>query len=495
MNSLRTRILVVIAGFGLITAILLTGIMYASIRSYYINVQYDTAREFAQRLAETHPDLMSRLQNDSRGVGDLLSQYVLLSPKTGLYMLDDEGRVLSSAGEGKIFWGNYKVGVAKVKQSIQNDPTVPIYSDDPDALGKGCIVAAYPLPAAGGGGWIYVVARSADLSTVAPELLASYTIRIAVKVGLVTLALGIALTLLMMTVLTRPLTELTTAAERIQRKGSSGSNANAGDTVDLDLPFASRKDEIGKLSNAFRDLVSRLRLEVARVTQGDAQRREMIASVSHDVRTPLTALIAQLETIRLKGKDFPLHEQHRLFDQALGNTFHLKKLTDSLAELAYLDSPEVKAVMEPMPICELSDDIVQRFIPRAESDGMKLKLDFKEGLPRIPVDAGLFDRALSNLIDNALRYSPKDGTVSVAVELVRAGAIRVSVKDEGPGLALADQGRVFERFYQGSTHRSLRGSSGLGLAIVKRVAELHHGRVGVTSELGNGASFWLELQV
>jgi signal transduction histidine kinase len=488
MNSLRTRILVVIAGFGLLTALALTGIMYASVRSYYINVQYDSAREFAHNLAELNPDLPMRISKDPRAVGDLLSQYVLLSPKTGLYLLDNDGRVLASAGEGRIFWSNYKVDIDKVKRSLDLDPTVPIYSDDPDGLNKGCIVAAHPMQMNGMTTWVYVVVRSADLATAAPELLKSYAIRVAVKVGLVTLALGILLTLLMMTVLTRPLLTLTRAVETVHYQDANPASLN------MELPFSERKDEIGKLSNAFLALVSRLKQEVARVTQGDAQRREMIASVSHDVRTPLTALIAQLETIRLKRDQLTPEERAKLFDQASGNTQHLKRLTDSLAELGYLDSPEVKAILEPMPLGELTDDIVQRFRPRAEASNLLLTIDYDEKLPRVPIDAGLFDRALSNLVDNAFRYSPAGGKITVRVVAHNQQTVQVSVTDQGPGVPEAEQKRVFERFYQSSEHRSLRGSSGLGLAIVQRVVDLHQGQVGVTSELGKGATFWLNFR-
>jgi signal transduction histidine kinase len=336
--------------------------------------------------------------------------------------------------------------------------------------------------------WVYVVARSADLATAAPELLKSYAIRVAVKVGLVTLALGILLTLLMMTVLTRPLLTLTRAVETVHHQENDAAALN------MQLPFAERKDEIGKLSNAFQALVSRLKQEVARVTLGDAQRREMIASVSHDVRTPLTALIAQLETIRLKRNQLSGEEQGKLFDQAAGNTQHLKRLTDALAELGYLDSPEVKAVLEPMPLCELTDDIVQRFKPRAESSGLELTIDYDEKLPRVPIDAGLFDRALSNLVDNAFRYSPSGGKIAVTVRAQDNQLVRVSVSDQGPGVPESEQKRIFERFYQSSEHRSLRGSSGLGLAIVQRVVELHKGQVGVASQLGKGAQFWMDFQ-
>ncbi len=492
MNSLRTRILLVIAGFGLFTALMLTAIMYSSVSSFYSNLQYDSAREFAMNLSKMHPDLPQRLAKDPKAVGDLLSQYVLLSPKTGLYLLDNEGRVMASAGEGKIFWSNYKVDLQKVKASLTKDDTVPIFADDPDAIGKSCIVAAQALTSPTGEmTWIYVVVRSADITLAPPELAKSYAVRVAIKVGLVTLAIGIALTLLVMAALTRPLTELTKAASEIQ------------DGQEPLLPYRHRTDEIGKLSNTFQDLVIRLKQEVARVTQGDAQRREMIASVSHDVRTPLTALIAQLETIRLKKGELNSAEQQKLFDQALGNTNHLKKLTDSLAELGHLDSPEVKAAKESLPLGELADDVMQRFVPKAQAKQITLLLDYPENLPWVPVDANLLDRALSNLIDNALRYSPANTQVHLQVlPMTTAGTvdrIRLSVADQGPGVPEEERERIFQRFYQSTSHRAMRGSSGLGLAIVRRVAELHGGVAGVSAvnpvsddALQPGANFWID---
>ena len=488
MSSLRARILALIIGFGVITAIALTLTMYVAVRGYYVNVQYDIAREFAQRVAETHPDILDRLRENPGWVAERLNQYVFLSPKTGLYLLDDQGKVLSSAGEGKIFWSNYQVDIKAVMESLNRDPSIPIYSDDPDALGKGCIVAAHMISSKSGNAWVYVVARSADIDTAAPALLKSYAIRTSVKVALLTFAIGIALTLLMMNFLTRPLTELTKAAQSIQAGASSDSP-----DLPLVLPFTERTDELGKLSSAFRDLVSRLRLELARVTNGDAQRREMVASISHDVRTPLTALIAQLETIKLKGVSLNQDEQGKLFNRAIDNAHYLKQLTDALAELSHLDSPEVKASLELMPLGELADDVVQRFQPKADAAQVQLVLEYPEGLPLLPIDAQLLNRALSNLIDNALRYSPQGTVVAVAVVALANGVQRLSIKDAGPGIDVDDQIRVFERFYQASTSRSLRGSSGLGLAIVKRVVELHDGQVGVNSELGKGATFWIDL--
>ena len=113
-------------------------------------------------------------------------------------------------------------------------------------------------------------------------------------------------------------------------------------------------------------------------------------------------------------------------------------------------------------------------------------------MPLTRADAALIERALSNLLDNALRVTPGGGRVTVRA-LRDAGGIRLEVADTGPGVAAEDQPRVFERFYQTSRHRETRGSSGLGLAIVKRVAELHGGSVGLRSEPGRGSTFFIEL--
>ena len=236
----------------------------------------------------------------------------------------------------------------------------------------------------------------------------------------------------------------------------------------------------------------RLKLEMQRVTRTDVMRREMVASVSHDLRTPLTALMGQLETVRMKASTLSTQERTDMLDRALLNAQHMRRLTESLAELGKLENPEFIAQLEPIAMGELADDIVQRHANLASEKGVKLIAEYPDGLPLSRVDAGLIERALSNLLDNALRATPPGGTVTVRV-LRDQHELKVEVADSGPGVAVSDQSRVFDRFFQASSHRELRGSSGLGLAIVKRVAELHGGMVALRSEPGHGATFSITL--
>jgi signal transduction histidine kinase len=487
MKSLRFKVLALIAGFGFVIASLLAAIMFTSVRGYYVDMMYEKSARFVERVLEMHPDLWDAYQQNPSGFGARLREFGLYSPNTGLYLLDREGRVLASSGEPRAFWDGYRVDLSTVRAAHGLDTIEPIQGDDPDVEGKKCLAAAQPVMDSGQHvGWLYVVARSADLAGHAPEMVRSYAVRTAVTVALVTLSIGVILTIAMIALLTRPLIGLTRVVERVKDSGF------AEELCSSMLPNCGRDDEVGRLSRTFRDTFERLRVEMQRVKQTDAKRREMVASVSHDLRTPLTALIGQLETIRMKADTLGRDEQQELFARAMQNAQHLRRLTDALAELSRLDSPDFETHPEPIAIGELADDVVQRFSQRAAEAGLALQLDYPDGMPLTRVDAGLIERALSNLLDNALRVTPAGGTVLVRVRR-EGGDVRLEVSDTGPGVSPEDQPRVFERFYQASRHREQRGASGLGLAIVKRVAELHGGTAGLSSQPGKGSTFYIEL--
>ncbi len=509
LQSLRTKVLLLTAAFGLILAAGLAALMYSSVFQYYTDWQYQRTQQFLERIALAHPDLWQEYNKSGSSFGQTLRQYILYSPNTGLYLIDKEGKVLSSAGEGRIFWSNYKISIDPLLSTHQVDPSKPKFGDDPDVQGASCIVAIYPvLNGEEVQGYLYAVARDAVLQVQPTKLLGSYAIRTSIKAALLTILVGLLLTAAVLASFTRPLSRLTKALEDIKAKGFSGEDLSEGMATgpSLGIPDVERNDEIGRLSRTFVGLFERLKEEMRTVQRVDLQRRDMIASVSHDLRTPLTALSGQLETVRMKGKLLTLEEQGRYVDLAFNNAQHLKRLTDSLADLSRLDNPTFEAKREPMALGELADDLVQRYRLRAEQQGVTLNVDYPDGLSLIPLDASLAERALSNLLDNALRVTPDQGkiTVSVTAEPQPAGANahgsgirtseavseqRLSVSDTGPGVALEEQSKIFQKFYQTAQHREHRGSSGLGLAIVKRVADLHDGRVDLRSALGQGSTF------
>ena len=488
MKSLGSRILALVAGGSVILAIVLAVIAQMSYKQYYGEVMANRAGNFAERILSVSPDFWEQYQRVPGQFSERMQSLILYEPNTGLYVIDLEGRVLASSGEGKIFWGNYRVDMTALKAAARVSSGQAVFGSDPDIIDAGCIISARPIMHQNvQTAWLYVVARNADIASELPQLIRGYAVRGAIKIALVTLAIGLLISVGVLTLLARPLSALTLAAEGIQ-----ADQVTALSAIKKRLPFIDRNDEIGRLARSFDAMVTRLQESAARILRTDQGRRQMIASVSHDLRTPLTALTSQIETLQLKANTLSGADQTRYLVGALNNAQHLKRLTDSLADLARLDDPDLTVHLEPSALGDLIDDVVQRNQARADSQGVSLTAQYANGLAFASVDIQLIERALGNLIDNALRVMPDGGHIQVKLEETPS-SLRLTVQDDGPGITKADQERVFEPFFQTSEHRAHRGASGLGLAIVKRVAQLHHAPLGMESLVGSGTQIWFDL--
>lgn len=488
MKSLGSRILLLVAGGSVILAIVLAAIAQMSYSVYYTEVMANRAGNFAERILSVSPDFWEQYQRVPGQFSERMQSLILYEPNTGLYVIDLEGRVLASSGEGKIFWGNYRVNMTALKAAARGSSGQAVFGSDPDVIDGGCIIAARPIMHQQvQTAWLYVVARNADITAELPQLIQGYAVRGAIKIALVTLAIGLLISVGVLTLLARPLAALTLAAEQIKPDQVVAQNLS-----NRRLPFIDRNDEIGRLARSFDAMVTRLQESAARILRADQGRRQMIASVSHDLRTPLTALTSQIETLKLKAHSLSAADQTRYLVGALNNAQHLKRLTDSLADLARLDDPDLTVHLEPTALGDLIDDVVQRNKARAESQNVALTADYINGLAFANVDIQLIERALGNLIDNALRVMPEGGSIQVKLAETQDG-LRLTVQDDGPGITKSDQERVFEPFFQTSEHRAHRGASGLGLAIVKRVAQLHGAKLGIDSLVGSGTQIWFEL--
>jgi signal transduction histidine kinase len=270
------------------------------------------------------------------------------------------------------------------------------------------------------------------------------------------------------------------------------------------LPAPTR-DEFGQLTNAFEMLLDICRRQWNALRRTDHFRREGVSNLSHDLRSPLTATAACLETLDGRWADSAERaDDRRLVEIALRNTRNAARMVQSLGDLAKLDEPEFSLRAEAVDTGELLDDIALRFAERAARQGVRLRTgptppagaeERNEAGPRAELDVELFERAIANLVDNALKFCPRGSTVTLAAES-RDGRVAVSVSDDGPGIPAADLPQLFDRFYQSCQNVAPAtgdGGRGLGLAIVKRIAELHQGDVAVASTLGKGTRVTIEL--
>ncbi|HEU68259.1 MAG TPA: HAMP domain-containing protein, partial [Candidatus Acetothermia bacterium] len=283
--------------------------------------------------------------------------------------------------------------------------------------------------------------------------------------GAAALVAAALLAVLLAAQLSRPLKRLILATTRIAK----------GDLAHR-VPVRTR-DEIGCLGQAFNEMAAALE-------SSEKSRQNLLADVAHELRTPLAVVRGNLEGM-LDGV-FPLAPEGLalVYDQ----TLHLADLVEDLRTLTLAEAGHLQLVREPTDIGDLVRAVVDGVRPTAVEEGVTLAVDAQPGL-RAHVDPRRIRQVLGNLLDNALRYSPPGGTITVRVRS-EGGEILVAVRDQGPGVSPQDLPHVFERLYRGDESRSGEGT-GLGLAIARELVQAHGGRIWVENEGGAVFTFTL----
>lgn len=236
-------------------------------------------------------------------------------------------------------------------------------------------------------------------------------------------------------------------------------------------------------------------LRLQKMEEVDALRRELMANVSHDLRTPLASLKGYIETLLMLDEQLDPADRRRYLGIAERNCDRLVRLVDELMEVSQLDSNAVKLNKEPFSLCELGYDAIAKFALQAERRGIDLRFEGRCQAPLIEADIGLIERVIDNLLSNALRHTPSGGSVTVAVEHGELHA-HFEVRDTGCGIGADELPFVFDRYYRSKAKPcGGGGSAGLGLAISKRIVELHAGRIEVLSQVSAGTTVSFDLPI
>lgn len=230
--------------------------------------------------------------------------------------------------------------------------------------------------------------------------------------------------------------------------------------------------------------------DVTSFRQLDELKSEFVHTVSHDLRRPLTMMEGLVHMIEMLG---PLNAAQQEYARRIRlSAQQMNRLVKDLLDLGRVESgAEIR--LAPVKLSSVVGRVAEELKPDAAAGGIKIQIRIPESIPEIPADSSLLERALGNLIENAIRFNRPGGTVEVSAEL-KADSVVVAVKDSGIGIAPADQPRIFEKFFRAAARDDPEHPAwGLGLAIVKSVAEWHRGKAWFESKLGQGSTFYLEL--
>lgn len=222
----------------------------------------------------------------------------------------------------------------------------------------------------------------------------------------------------------------------------------------------------------------------------EAVRRDFVSNVSHELKTPLTAMRGYTEAM-LEDDEMPASMRRTFLEKAYRNTDRLAAIVVDLLSLSRLESSEHNLSFEELDLAELVGQVVEDLSDLAESRSTRVEVAFEGGPFLARADAQALGMAISNLVTNAIQYSPEKGEVRISLGAVD-GYVRVAVADRGPGIPAHEQERVFERFYRVDKARSRKlGGTGLGLSIVRHVMQAHGGICKLESAPGQGSTFSL----
>jgi len=474
LKTLYAKLLAVLVGLSVIMAIIFLVVIRHSDVARNQEINQNLYRNLAARLIDEQI-LSERDSADPSAVQKVFDRIRVVNPRIDVYLIDKGGHVVAASVENGL--KRSTIDLEPVRRFLDESAKFPILGDDPSDEGRRRVFSVAPVPIADDAtGYLYLILRGFSGDTLVQRIKQSYVLRETLWLIGCGLAVALLASVLIITLMTRPLRQLTTIMDKFRRSGF-GEQPQQG--------AARRRDEIGTLTDTFHRMADRIIHQMAALQRTDAMRREFVANISHDLRTPLACLQGYLETLLLKRPELTPEEQRSYLEVALKQTEQLSGLVARLFHLAKLDSGQIAVTPEPFALGDLVQDVAQDFELSAAGRQIELKTSIRPDLPLVLGDIGLIERVLRNLIDNALRYTQRGGTVAISARPAGMHAV-VEVSDTGVGIPAEDLPRIFERFYRVEKNReTAAGHSGLGLAIVKRIIELHGSTIAVTSTPGN----------
>lgn len=490
MTLLFSLLLLILAAFTLWLAA-------HSTKNYFLESTQRLNAPIAMYMAENF-NLLQQGEPDPETLTRLSHHAMTINPGLEIYLLDSEGAVIAPTPQGGFKQPAIRLDLDPIIRFTEGATSFPLYGDYPAEQNSKRTFSAHPLTYQGQlRGYIYVVFGGEKYKNLLERLTSSYVLRDAVIIVVSVLILTFLAGLMVFSLLTRRLRRLKEAVTSLsQTTELTLINPHSNDSLNNELRVG-RSDEIDALTIAYNKLTQQLAEQYNALARSDRGRRELFANISHDLRTPLTALSGYLETLQLK-----LHHSDKELqvyaDIAYRQTQKLRELVAEMLELSIINSGEATASPEAFSLIELVYDIAQDFQLKLKERQITLEIhphSQREDLFEVHADISLIQRVFENLLNNAIDHTPIQGWISIEIH-GQHDAVSVCVADSGAGISEHQITDIFTRYHSGHTHSrscmtktSKDAHTGLGLAIVKGILDLHGCAIEVNSQTNKGTQF------
>ena len=341
------------------------------------------------------------------------------------------------------------------------------------------IFSAAPYLVDGHKGYVYIILAGKKNQLVSSSLMSTYFTQLGLGAIALTSLFAVALGLFCIWFLTKNLRLMTDTVRRFH-DGDLAARIETPNHSDIEV-----------FANSFNSMADSIVDNMDKMASVDLLRRELIANVSHDLRTPLAVLKGYIETLQIKRDSLSEAEKEEYLQITHDNVDRLSNQINQLFEYSKLEAEQITPIKEPFSITELSHDLIAKFRFLAEQKQIVLELDNPKENCMVFADVSLVERALDNLIENAIKYTQPKGKISLALHKWGKN-VEINITDTGKGILAKDQAFIFDRYKQVDKNAPKQGH-GLGLAIVKKIMDLHDTTITVLSKPKQGSSFIFHL--
>ena len=472
-NSLFWKVSATFLGALTIFAGITIYIFVNSAGDYCTEVNQKMNKDLASSTAQMVKPFLENGAVNKVAVEDMVHSMMVINPSIECYLLDTEGKILSYVAPKKVVKLE-EVSLVPIQHFLENQTEEIIYGDDPRNPGETKTFSAAEVIENGKlKGYIYIVLASQEYVSASDMLLGSYILKLSTRSVVLALIVTILFGVFAFWFITKKINFLTDGINQF-RKGKLDTR------IEVDS-----KDELDAVASTFNQMADTIQENIEKLKGLDELRKELIGNVSHDLRTPIATIRGFAETLAMKIDTYNKEEQEKYLNIIVKSCEKLQSLVSDLFELSKLETNQIELEKEPFSISELILDNIGKYKLMVNEKNIHFNTVIADDLPLVNADISKIDRVVQNLIDNAIKFTDPNGTITLGLKVNENKQVEVSISDTGIGIKKEEIPHIFDRYYKGKS----KGSTGLGLAIVKKIVELHQTTISVDSALNKGSSF------